>query len=178
MKQFLALVMVLLILVLAGCSAEEPMTVTDRYGDRYTIDPENGTITDGTYTYLYTYEGDSEVFQIRIEYPNGATYHYSESHGFGTGSHSALYSEEFYRPGDRLADVLAENIGSKVSARNALAIAILVGLGIFAVISPQTLWYLKYGWHFRDAEPSDAAIAFTRISGGVCIVIAVIMLLC
>ena len=44
-----------LLLLLAGCSAKEtPNNYTvEKYGSLYTVDMENSTISDGTYTYQY-----------------------------------------------------------------------------------------------------------------------------
>lgn len=41
---------------------------------------------------------------------------------------------------------------------------------IAAIISPRFMWTISEGWKFRDAEPSDAYLAMTRV-------MAVIMLL-
>jgi|GEM_PF-919153 len=51
----------------------------------------------------------------------------------------------------------------------------LIG-GLIAFFSPQTAWYLSIGWKLRDAEPSDAALAWNRISGVVLVVIGFIMI--
>lgn len=48
---------------------------------------------------------------------------------------------------------------------------ILVLIGLLAVLSPKTAWYLRCGWRFRNAEPSEAALILERI-GGVIFVMA------
>ncbi len=53
---------------------------------------------------------------------------------------------------------------------------LLMIIGLFNLISPQTGWYLSYGWRFKDAEPSDAALVMARIGGGIAILIGVILL--
>ena len=54
---------------------------------------------------------------------------------------------------------------------------LLCGVGIFNLAAPKARWYLSYGWRFKDAEPSDAAITLSRIGGGIAVVIGVIMLI-
>ena len=178
MKRLLAILLVLQVLTLVGCASKKPITVTDWSGNEYIIDRKQGTISDGAYTYQYTCEGDADVYQITIEYPNGGTYHYEQNYGFGAASHNSLYREENYTSGDLLAEVLADNIVTEASARNILAVVILSAGGLFCIIAPKTGWHMRVGWQFRDAEPSDAAITYTRIGGGICLVVAVIMLLC
>lgn len=54
---------------------------------------------------------------------------------------------------------------------------LFIGLGIWNAVSPYSSWYFSYGWHYKDAEPSDAALGFTRFGGIVAIIIGVIALL-
>lgn len=179
MKRFLIVALALVLTVsLVACGEQEPLEVTDRYGNTYVIDREQGTISDGENTYEYTYEGDSEVFTITIHYPNGGRYQYSQSDGFGTGSGNARYSENFYVAGDLLADILQDNIPKRGSARKILAALVLAGGGIFLFACPEVAWYWQSGWRYKNVEPSDMALSFTRISGVVAIIIGIIVVLC
>lgn len=40
-------------------------------------------------------------------------------------------------------------------------------VGIINVLFPRAMWWLKDGWKFRDAEPSDLALTLGRVSGAV-----------
>lgn len=51
---------------------------------------------------------------------------------------------------------------------------LLLGIGIFNTASPRTGWYWSYGWRFKDAEPSEAALLAGRLGGVVCIIIGII----
>ncbi len=53
---------------------------------------------------------------------------------------------------------------------------ILILLGVFHAVSPHTMWYLSYGWRFKDAEPSDLALFAERAGGIVAIVAGVVCL--
>ncbi|URN94588.1 MAG: hypothetical protein NAG76_22690 [Candidatus Pristimantibacillus lignocellulolyticus] len=55
-----------------------------------------------------------------------------------------------------------------------IGLLFLIG-GLMAFFSPQTAWYLSIGWKLRDAEPSDAVLAWNRISGVILVLIGFIM---
>lgn len=52
----------------------------------------------------------------------------------------------------------------------------IVAVGIFNLVSPYSAWYLEYGWRYKNAEPSDLALQVCRVSGGVAILAAIILL--
>lgn len=54
---------------------------------------------------------------------------------------------------------------------------ILLVIGIVNTAAPRFAWYLKDGWKFKDAEPSDDAISLTRAGGIIAIIIGLIALL-
>lgn len=54
---------------------------------------------------------------------------------------------------------------------------ILLVIGIVNTAAPRFVWYLKDGWKFKDAEPSDDAISLTRAGGIIAIIIGLIALL-
>ena len=51
---------------------------------------------------------------------------------------------------------------------------VVILVGIFNLADPYHAWYLRDGWRYKDAEPSDAALLMGRISGGIAIVLGVI----
>ena len=179
MKRFcIAMLALLLMLSLAGCGEQGPVYAVDRYGNEYTIDREQGTISDGTHTYEYTYEGDSEDYSVTIEYPNGGSYHWGESGGFGSGGGNSKYDPQRYTDADILIQLLQENAPKGIRIGKILAALVLIGGGIFCIACPETVWYLESGWRYRDAEPSDLALGVARISGVAAIVIGIIVMLC
>ena len=179
MKRFwLATLVLLLTLALAGCGEQAPMEAVDRYGNEYTIDWEASTISDGTNIYEFTYEGDSEDYSVTIEYPNGGSYHWGESGGFGSGGGNSKYDPQRYTDADILIRLLQENAPKGIRIGKILAALVLIGGGIFCIACPETVWYLESGWRYRDAEPSDLALGVARISGVAAIVIGIIVMLC
>ena len=50
-------------------------------------------------------------------------------------------------------------------------------MGIFNAAAPRAAWYLSYGWRYKDAEPSDAALVVARLGGAAAITAGVILLL-
>ncbi|MBO7748732.1 hypothetical protein I8J29_31640 [Paenibacillus sp. MWE-103] len=49
-------------------------------------------------------------------------------------------------------------------------------IGILNVFFPQAGWYMRYGWQFRNAEPSDAALIMNRVGGVIAVVIGIFVL--
>lgn len=54
---------------------------------------------------------------------------------------------------------------------------LLIVMGIFQLVSPQTAWYLSYGWRYKNAEPSDIALVMERMGGVVAIIVGIIILI-
>jgi len=59
---------------------------------------------------------------------------------------------------------------------NALFGLILIVFGLISAVSPQSAWYMSIGWKFRDAEPSDAALAMHRITGVIGVIMGIIFI--
>lgn len=176
-------------LLFAGCKKEPlPKVYTVySYGAPYTIDTEGRTISDGTYTYGYEYAASGS--SVSFTYPDGNVYsagiqsaNSSGAGGLSAGSVSADYD---YSSGytDPLSLCYAltsprETERAASSGSNHPFVALLLcGVGIFNLAAPKASWYLSYGWRFKDAEPSDAAITLSRIGGAIAVVIGVIMLI-
>lgn len=49
-------------------------------------------------------------------------------------------------------------------------------VGAAMLIFPRVFWFLSHGMFFRDSEPSDLALIFYRVLGGVCLVLAIVSL--
>lgn len=176
------------IMLFAGCKKEPLPTVYTvySYGAPYTIDTQSRTISDGTYTYGYEYAASGS--SVSFTYPNGEVYGASitvASNGIGGMSAGAISADYDYSSGytDPLSLCYAltspretERAASSGSNHSFVAL-LLCGVGIFNLAAPKASWYLSYGWRFKDAEPSDAAITLSRIGGGIAVVIGVIMLI-
>ena len=48
--------------------------------------------------------------------------------------------------------------------------------GIINIISPETGWHFADGWKYRDAEPSDEALVWERISGVIMVIAGIYMM--
>lgn len=177
------------VMLLAGCKKEPlPKVYTVySYGAPYTIDTQSCTISDGTYTYGYEYAASGS--SVSFTYPDGNVYsagiqsaNSSGAGGLSAGSISADYDyNSGYTDPLSLCYALAsprETERAASSGSNHPFVALLLcGVGIFNLAAPKASWYLSYGWRFKDAEPSDAAITLSRIGGGIAVVIGVIMLI-
>ena len=63
------------------------------------------------------------------------------------------------------------------STKNWGIILFLLFVGSINTACPQLTWHLDVGWKVKDAEPSEAALAWNRSTGIVMLVIAGIMIL-
>ena len=50
-------------------------------------------------------------------------------------------------------------------------------IGAVNTAAPKAAWFLEVGWKLKDAEPSDAALAWNRGIGILLLVIAAVMLI-
>lgn len=182
-RTFIFLLAVFLITGLCACSSGKvtEYTVT-KNGTDYVVNTEKGTIFDGTNTYRYSFSGNSTNYNMEIKYPDGSSWWWSQDDrsgmGAGYGGHSDNYDEDKYVSGYVLQEVLEEKAPkAPKQGKNILIIVLLFGIGIFCLAAPKAAWYLEYGWHYKDAEPSEASIVICRVSGAVLIVIGVIMII-
>ena len=157
--------------------AKTPYTV-EKNGITFVVDKENGTISDGTNVYEYGFHGDKNNYKANITYPDGSSYWWSMSGMSGSGGWSNDYDPEKYIDGDTLIEVLLEKAprSSEHNSGNGLAAMLILILGIFNILAPRASWYLGHGWMYKDAEPSDMAVVFNRITGVIVVVIAIVLL--
>ena len=57
------------------------------------------------------------------------------------------------------------------------AVIVLIIISLVAVFSPQTAWYWREGWQYRNVEPSDAALIAVRIGGVIGLIFGIIVCL-
>jgi hypothetical protein len=67
--------------------------------------------------------------------------------------------------------------GERGSSVEVVAVIVLIIWSLVAVFSPQTAWYWKEGWQYRNVEPSDAALIAVRIGGVIGLIIGIVGLL-
>lgn len=176
MKKRMFILLIFVMLSLCACSAAETVYTVVKNEISYVVDRENQTISDGTHTYQYEFSGNTDDYNVDIVYPDGSTYWFNKSGFSGYGGWSDDYDEDKYVDGDTLCDVLLEKAPKKTNSGKFVGAIIMAAVGIFNIVSPHTVWYLEYGWRYKDAEPSDMALGFNRVVGVIAIIVAVILL--
>ena len=172
MKRVMLFMMsLLLVFTLTACSKEP--TTYEKNG--FLIDTEAGTITKGEDVYTFTITGRDRS-HIKITYPNGATYFWVWQGNGGHGGWSDDYDPERYIDGDALMELISFEPPQERKG-NPLIGLLLIVLGLANAIAPEAAWYLNYGWWFKNAEPSDAAIAFGRIGGCAAVFFGILLLI-
>lgn len=173
MKSKFLILVVLVLALLCGCTPKDtgPYDVEFR-GRSYTVDLSKGIILQGEDTYTFTRDGED----YQLTYPNGATYHCTKQ---GIGSVSGWsddYDEERYIPGDELIDLLEAQTPRKTNGFTFAAGIMLILIGVGMLLAPGAAFFISYGWMLKNAEPSDGMITYTRICGGVFILIGIFVL--
>ena len=171
-KRFCFWIAVLLsALALCGCqNKEDPDHYDVAYdGKTYTVDQEQGTITCDGVVYRFEVSGSGgNSVDLDITYPDGSRYYWTKDGSFGHGGWSDDYDPEAsgYVPGEVLWEVLSlESAGQERSGPSPVLAVLLLALGAFPAISPRKAWMLGYGWHFKNAEPSELALTVDRAVG-------------
>ena len=181
MKRKIVLFLLLIILIFQTACHSENLSNPNVYtvtkdGIEYTVDHENQAITDGEHTFYYAVNNN----EIRITYPDGSSYGWTREENGGYGGYSMDYIEGKYVQGDVLYDILMEGNPSKKVNRNPgklLAAMILIGFGLWNLLSPESSWYVSHGWRYKNVEPSEMALSVKRIGGVVALIVAIVLLL-
>ena len=178
----------LLLLSLCACAEKKTQSALELYttgwdGTVYTVTPidnDKGTITDGTNTYSYCYDASGSGYSVTFTYPDGETYTWKEDGNFSSGATSPDFDSGKYPDGMTLDRVLKRSPSAKSEEKSTKSwgiILFLLFVGSINTACPQLTWYLDVGWKVKDAEPSEAALAWNRGIGVVLLIIAGIMIL-
>ena len=191
MKRTVALLLlVVMVITLSACSTSPRGTAlqaVEHNGNNVmlTFDYDEKTITasnkwndtgEANAVYRYEYDGGN----ITITYPNGATWIESPTSTGAAISWDDNYDPQRYIEGDVLARYLEEAHRPRsregiVGIGFACLIMATVGVVMFAV--PEELIEMKYGWRFKNAEPTEFAVWEVRIGGIIVVVVAVVIFL-
>ena len=175
-RVWVALIALLIAVSLFGCGKQKNVYTVRRNDITYRVDTEQHTISDGTYVYNYSFSGDAASYKATVRYPNGSSYWFSKNGNSGYGGWSDDYVETAYVSGSVLVDIIEETAQKPVNIGKIFGGILLIVLGIFNAASPGTAWYLQRGLWYKNAEPSDMALAFTRGAGVVGIIVGVVLL--
>lgn len=171
------LVLFTIILMLSSCTGGTVTEYTVEHGGKnYTVNTENCTITDGENTYTYSVSGSADSYNMEIKYPDGSTAWWTMNGSSGHGGWSDNYVIGKYPDINTISSILEKDLPSHKGGGNAFMIILLIIIGLANIIAPYASWYLSYGWRYKNAEPSDAALVMNRIGGVVIIIIAIIMM--
>lgn len=126
--------------------------------------------------YRYEYDGGN----ITITYPNGATWIESPTSTGAVISWDDNYDPQRYIEGDVLARYLEE--AHRPRSREGIvgigfACLIMAAVGVVMIKAPEELIEMKYGWRFKNAEPTEFAVWEVRIGGIIVVVVAVVIFL-
>lgn len=148
----------------------------EKDGKTFEVNFMENLIFDGTYTYEFTFSGDSKNYHINITYPNGATYFWHQSGSSGYGGWSDDYDESRYVDGYTLCELIVPEAPKRVNPAKVLGIIFVIGVGAFYAIAPKAAWYLDTGWRFEYAKPSETALIVHRVSGIIAVAVGIMLI--
>lgn len=191
MKRTVALILlVVMVITLSACSTgprgTEIQTVehngnivmlTFNYDER-TITASNEWNDTGEANAVYPYEYNGG--NITITYPNGAVWIESPTSTGAVFSWDDNYDPQRYIEGDVLARYLEE--AHRPQSREGIvgigfACLIMAAIGVVMFAVPEELIEMKYGWRFKNAEPTEFAVWEVRIGGIIIVVVAIVIFL-
>ena len=181
---------IIFMLSFSACDTKTHLTHID--GKEVVISTRDQTVTCENDIYNYSYHTGTNTVILTIKYPNGYTFTETAtsssyrslddtplfSHSFtdANGNESAISAEELgFIDGVSLAPKL-NSVTESLSAKegpNLATPSIIIIAGALLVAFPRLFWTMAHGWKYRDAEPSDAALLFYRIGGGVVIFLGI-----
>ncbi len=176
MKRKHLLITALALMLLLTCCAAQTTYTAERDGKTFLLDTEAKTVTEGSHVYRYEHSGDSSRYSLTITYPDGSSYWTSSSGGVGTSGWSQDYDESAFVPGETLSQIILSVSPQKGVGGQILGGLLLILLGVLDAAFPKAAWYIGYGWRFKNAEPTEAALFLARLGGVVCAVLGVLLL--
>ena len=161
-------------------SSNEPFNTTVD-GQSVTISFKNGTKSEGVITsdkgdYAFSYPFPDTFSVI---YPNGYEYSHKSMNGTIAESSGSYDSTEGSGYISGISLEMAINSAAQATSAGQRVVSpivsiILLGLGVFCIISPKSLWWLTRGWMYKNVEPSDLALGIYRVSGVIVVLIGII----
>jgi hypothetical protein len=175
----LLLLSLVLIFSLSACSLKPTRYNVEYDGKTYKVDTLRRTVSDGTNTYEYSHFEGSLGRSFSINYPNGSRYYVSMNEGGGVLQEQKpdLWKTGYLSP-SALRTIISSDVPNQIESNIWQWIIGLtsIGLGLIMMVKPRSVWYLEYGWKFKNAEPSDMALGANCLSGFVMVICGVILL--
>lgn len=180
MKKILIIAALIFVLLsLCSCYGTKDIYTVNIGDETYTIDKNNSTVSDEKNTYQYSISGTGEGYTITLTYPNGVKYVFQkQTDGFttGLGGLEGEYDDSVFSNGVNICKALEKEAPKTKSNFGWFGTLLLTGIGVFNVCFPKVSLDLAHGWLFKNAEPTTFALNMYRISGVLCLIIALVLI--
>ncbi len=180
MKKKIAFFLLSLYLLLSACAcAPQTLHTVEMDGKSFEIDTLEKTVFDGKYTYDYKVSGNTERYSITIKFPDGATYTSDFNGMITTGTASYSFEPRPYAKDSTLVSVIKSKDLKKPIKDSLIkwfSVLFFIGAGLFFATNPDVVWEMRYGWHFKNAAPSEDGLLHICIGGIILIILGVVMI--
>lgn len=177
MKKLALVFLLVLLVLLCSCGTAADVYEVDYGGRVYSVNWEEMTITVEGVVCQFEFTGSAEDHRFEVTYSDGSFWYANGSGNVTSFGWSDDYSAPHYISGDTLHDVVLDTSPARepvVSGTGLVAGIVLIAIGVFEAVYPRLGWRLGYGWRFKNAEPSDAALTMGRVWGVIIIVLGVV----
>lgn len=167
----------LCLLLLPGCSSSESgepqpyraevdgQQISVSFGE-LTLDQGSIQTPQGTYFFEYASDGS-----LQLTYPNGFVGILQEVNGAYASSwpyeqtpeelgYLSMLSMDW-----ALEDAMASRSADNIRPGEILTGFILLALAAWLLLRPRDLWFLAWGWRYKDVQPSDLVLLLYRLLG-------------
>jgi hypothetical protein len=175
-KRLCILLLSLLLLMSLWACAPIPEYTVELDQKTYTVNTQNKTISDGTYTYRYEYSGTKQSYTFTVNYPNRIVYTITGNNGIASIAGSDSLDGTPYPSVGILHSILTDKKPQHFNPAKWLGVLFAIGCGAFVTANPEVIWYWTNGWKFQNAQPSELALTTTTISGIFMIIGGILMI--
>lgn len=182
-KFVVVLIAALAMLTLSACnagntSAQPRSSTVETEGQSIAVIFDENTFSTGTIRsdngeYTFQYESEGSGIRFTAVYPDGYVYSQLERDGavgMPLDYDASEREAKGYIDGIALAwavDSAIDNArgGESHGDASPLLAVLLIGCGAWYLFAPKSVWWIAYGWRYKNAEPSDIALTLFKVLG-------------
>lgn len=188
----LLLIVIVFIFSFVTVKAENSNDQNETSNEKVIVSTKDNTFIYNNKKYNYEIEpGYEDNIEITFDY-EGCTYYTNVTESLTTTGTIGKCANTDMETVDMIVDKIynKENIEktiveNKNNEEKEESFGVILGLstvaiviGLLHLLIPEGMWYIEWGWRFKEAEPSNAALIVNRTVGAILVAIGVILIAC